>query len=175
MSDLEGNPFEYPYFIHDSYDSSDAVNKFDWEKATNAKDYPVQTVTKNYTKGLIELRRSTDAFTLGTRDEVNTNVTLIEAPEIQKQDLIIGYRAEGSKKEVYYVFINADDKARTLTLTDYDLTEGKIIVDSDEAGIKEVRDPSGFELSQNTITIDALTAVIVKVDGVKQPGKGKKR
>ena len=29
--------FDYPYFIHDSYDSSDAVNKFDWTKATDKK------------------------------------------------------------------------------------------------------------------------------------------
>ncbi|RDW16692.1 pullulanase [Oceanobacillus chungangensis] len=175
MTDLEGNPFEYPYFIHDSYDSTDAVNKFDWKKATNAKTYPIQTETKEYTEGLIELRRSTDAFTLGTREEVNTNVTLIEAPEIQEQDLIIGYRAEVSEREAYYVFINADDKERTLTLTDYNLSDGKVIVDNDESGTKEVKDPSGFKLSKNGITIDALTAVIVKVGGEKKPGKGKKR
>ncbi len=174
MTDKDGNPFEYPYFIHDSYDSSDAVNKFDWEKATNAKKYPVQTETKNYTEGLIELRRSTDAFTLGTRDEVNNNVTLIDAPEIQEQDLIIGYHAKESEKESYYVFINADDQERTLTLDDYDLSGGKVIVDSDEAGIKEVKDPSGFELSKDTITIDALTAVIMKVGGEKKRGKKKK-
>jgi pullulanase/glycogen debranching enzyme len=31
LSDSDGNSFGY--FIHDSYDSSDAINKFDWEKA----------------------------------------------------------------------------------------------------------------------------------------------
>ncbi|WP_067726837.1 pullulanase [Oceanobacillus damuensis] len=167
MTDSEGNPFEYPYFIHDSYDSSDAVNKFDWEIATNAEAYPIHTQTRNYTQGLIELRRSTDAFTLGTRDEVNANVTKIDAPEIKEQDLIIGYRAEASGGEAYYVFINADDKERTLTLTDYDLREGKVIVDSDESGITEVTDPSGFELFPDKITIDALTALILKVGGVE--------
>ena len=53
MTDLEGNPFEYPYFIHDSYDSSDAVNMFDWEKATNAKDYPVQTRQRTIRRDLL--------------------------------------------------------------------------------------------------------------------------
>src|SRR5699024_7140813 len=166
MTDLEGNPFEYPYFIHDSYDSTDAVNKFDWEKATNEDAYPVHIETKNYTQGLIELRRSIVAFTLRTRIEVNTNVTKIESPEIQEQDLIIGHPTKASKgKEVYYVFINADDKERTLTLSDYGLSNGEIIVDSDESGITEVTDPSGFELSKDKITIDSLTAVIVKVVG----------
>ena len=27
LRDKDGNPFDYPYFIHDSYDSSDAINK----------------------------------------------------------------------------------------------------------------------------------------------------
>ena len=40
LRDKDGNPFDYPYFIHDSYDSSDAVNKFDWTKATDGKAYP---------------------------------------------------------------------------------------------------------------------------------------
>ncbi len=30
--DSEGNPFDYPYFVNDSYDSTDAINMFDWEK-----------------------------------------------------------------------------------------------------------------------------------------------
>src|SRR5699024_6008807 len=37
MEDEDGNPFEYPYFIHDSYDSTDAINMIEWEKATNAE------------------------------------------------------------------------------------------------------------------------------------------
>lgn len=39
LRDKDGNPFDYPYFIHDSYDSSDAVNKFDWTKATDGKAF----------------------------------------------------------------------------------------------------------------------------------------
>ncbi|RLL43856.1 pullulanase [Oceanobacillus piezotolerans] len=176
MTDAGGNPFQYPYFIHDSYDSSDAVNKFDWERATNKKAYPIHVQTRNYTQGLIKLRRSTDAFTLGTREEVDANVTKIEAPEIKERDLIIGYRAESSNgKEAYYVFINADDKERTLTLTDYDLSSGKVIVDSDESGTKKVKDPTGFRWKKDGITIDALTAVVVKVSGDEKKEKGKKR
>ena len=78
-------------------------------------------------------------------------------------------------KEEYYVFINADNKERTLTITDYDLSDGKVIVDSDESGTKEVTERTGFALTEDGITIDALTAVIVKVRGNEKQEKGKKR
>ncbi|MFC4557681.1 pullulanase [Virgibacillus kekensis] len=163
MTTADGTPFAYPYFTHDSYDSSDAVNMIEWEKITNEKKYPIQTQTRKYTQGLIELRRSTDAFTLGTRGKVNTYVSKVNAPEIGEQDLIIGYRAEApEEEEAYYVFINADDNKRTLTLED-NLTHGKVIVDNDEAGVSEVTEPSGYTLTDSGITIDPLTAVIVKV------------
>ncbi|MED4083049.1 pullulanase [Halalkalibacterium halodurans] len=179
MTDENGKPFVYPYFIHDSYDSSDAINKFDWGKATNKEKYPIHHLTRTYTAGLIELRRSTNAFTHGTLAGVQANVRLLDIPEISETDLVIGYRATSTDNTgTYYVFVNADTKERTLSLTD-DLTEGVVIVDSDEAGIVAVSDPSGFDLTPNEITIDPLTAVIIRVGGDFQenphdghPGKG---
>ncbi|GBF78416.1 hypothetical protein PA598K_07056, partial [Paenibacillus sp. 598K] len=55
------------YLVHNSYDSSDAINRFDWAKATDAARYPVCAQTNRYTRGLIRLRRSTDAFRLPSR------------------------------------------------------------------------------------------------------------
>ncbi|MDE5414873.1 pullulanase [Alkalihalobacterium chitinilyticum] len=179
MTDENGKPFVYPYFIHDSYDSSDRINMIDWEMATNAEEYPINNLTREYTTGLIELRRSSDAFRLGTMDEVNANVSLINAPEMNERDLIIGYQTVSSNgAETYYVFVNADSKERTLTLADIDLTEGSVIVDGNEAGTTEVTEPKGFELSADHITLDALTAVVVKISDEEveeptHPGKGK--
>src|SRR5690625_4840296 len=170
MEDEEGNPFEYPYFIHDSYDSTDAINMIEWEKATNEKKYSINVQTRKYTKGLIELRRSTDAFRLGTMDEIAKHVSMIEAPEIKDEDLIIGYQAQDtSGKETYYVFVNGDDKQRVLTL-DEDLTDGIVIVDGEEAGVVEITNPTGVTLTKDKITIDPLTAVVIKV-GDRQSGE----
>lgn len=170
MTDEEGNPFVYPYFIHDSYDSSDAINMIDWQKATNEELYPINHMTKEYTKGLIQLRRSTDAFRLGTMDEINEKVKLIQAPEIEDDDLIIGYQTTSSNGvEDYYVFINADDKERTLTLTDIDLTEGEVIVDGKEAGVEEILTPTGLELASNQLIIDPLTAAVIKITHASEP------
>ncbi|WEK54490.1 MAG: pullulanase [Candidatus Cohnella colombiensis] len=154
----------FGYFIHDSYDSSDAINKFDWAKATNSSLYPVNKVTKDYTTGLIELRKSTDAFRLGDRDLVNSNVTLIPSASINNSDLVIGYKNKATDGTgIYYVFVNADSQARTLTLSE-DLTSGTVLVDNDEAGIVEVSTRSGFTLTANSITLNPLSAVIIKKD-----------
>ncbi|WP_054026397.1 alpha-amylase family glycosyl hydrolase [Bacillus sp. FJAT-28004] len=162
LKDEAGKAFGY--FIHDSYDSSDAINKFDWQKATNAEQYPVNHVTKEYTAGLIELRKHTDAFRLGEKDLVDSNVTLIPATEMKDNDLVIGYKNKATDGTGnYYVFMNADRTARTLTLTE-DLTAGTVLVDNDEAGITAVSAPSGFELTASSITLEPLTAVIIKME-----------
>ncbi|WP_444684957.1 pullulanase [Alkalicoccus luteus] len=165
MEDADGNPFEYPYFIHDSYDSTDAINKFDWELATNEEAYPLNSMTREMMTGMIELRRSTDAFRHGTMDAIDEHVSFIDAPEIGDEDLLIGYRAEDSESDAaYHVFINADDSERTLTL-DMDLTDGIVLADADEAGVTEVAEPNGFNLTEESLTIDPLTAVIVQTGG----------
>ncbi|WP_421381647.1 pullulanase [Bacillus salacetis] len=176
MTDENGKPFKYPYFIHDSYDSSDIINRFDWEKATNEELYPINNVTREYTSGLIKLRRSTDAFRLGSKELVDANVTLLDAPEIKDQDLLIAYQAKATNGDVYHVFINADSKSRNLTLNE-DLTGAEVLVDQDEAGVKEVSKRNGFSLTAGGISIEPLTTVVVKVgesSGKKHPGKGKK-
>ncbi|WP_254434229.1 pullulanase [Halobacillus sp. Marseille-Q1614] len=170
MEDEEGNPFNFPYFIHDSYDSSDAINKIDWQKASNAKKYPIHTITREYTTGLIKLRRSTNAFRLGTMEEVNSNVTRLEVPEIKENDLVLAYKAESTDNTGnYFVFVNADNKARTLTMNDYNLAPGKVVVDDDEAGVNKVNDPTGFSKNEKEIKIDPLTTIVVKCE---DRGKG---
>ncbi|ACB84453.1 pullulanase [Natranaerobius thermophilus] len=164
MTNKDGEPFNFPYFIHNSYDSSDAVNKFDWQKATNIEEYPMNVMTREFTRGLIKLRRSTDAFRHGTISEIDEHVKMIHAPEIHDHDLLIGYRTESSDEtEEYLVFVNADERERELTVTDYDLARGEVIVDSNEAGTEEVKEPSGFELTSDGIRIDPLSAVIIRL------------
>lgn len=160
MTDENGEPFENPYFIHDSYDSSDAINQFDWQAVSEPS---IQQETMEYTRGLIELRRWTDAFRQGTEERVNKNVTMLDAPEIKETDLLIAYKAADTEKKAkgdYYVFINADSEERTLTL-DRDLRKGKVLVDDDEAGRKKVKYPSGFDLEKGEISIDPLTTVVI--------------
>ncbi|WP_438349325.1 pullulanase [Paenibacillus sp. FA6] len=162
LEDETGHVFGY--FVHDSYDSSDAINMFDWTKATDEVAFPVNNTTREYTSGLTALRKSTDAFRLGDQMLVDSNITLIEAPEIKSQDLIIAYKNKATDGTGhYYAFVNADNTARTLTLSE-DLTAGTVVVDNDEAGIVEVKSKSGFTLTANSITLEPLSAVIIKME-----------
>lgn len=162
LEDENGNSFGY--FIHDSYDSSDAINMFDWEKATNEVKYPENNKTREYTTGLIELRKSSDAFRLGDKSMVNSNVTLLQIPEVKSKDLVIAYKNKATDGTGnYYVFVNADNQTRTLTLSE-DLTSGIVVVDNDEAGVAGVKAKSGFTLTSGSITLEPLTAVVIKTD-----------
>ncbi|WP_245237150.1 pullulanase, partial [Paenibacillus ihuae] len=164
LKDAAGKSFGY--FIHDSYDSSDAINKFDWAKVTDEVNFPVQNTTKDYTAGLIKLRKSTDAFRLGDMSMVNSNVTLIQAPEMKASDLVIGYKNKATDGTgIYYVFVNGDDEARTLSLSE-DLTGGAVLADDDEAGVTAIpaAEQSGFTLTSTSIQLQPLTAVIIRMD-----------
>ncbi|MEK4063696.1 MULTISPECIES: pullulanase [Paenibacillus] len=164
LKDANNNSFGY--FIHDSYDSSDAVNMFDWSKVTDEVNFPVQNMTKDYTSGLIKLRKSTDAFRLGDMSLVDSNVSLIPAPEMKETGLVIGYKNKATDGTgIYYVFMNGDNVSRTLTLSE-DLTGGSVLADDDEAGTEVIpaAAQSGFALTATSIELQPLTAVIIKMD-----------
>ncbi|MCC5889834.1 MAG: hypothetical protein JJU01_04630, partial [Alkalibacterium sp.] len=164
VTDAGGEPFIYPYFIDDSVYATDAVNKFDWKKALDKEAYPINTLTQSYTKGLIELRRSTDAFRKGTMEEIAASVSLLDIPEISEEDLVIAYRADDSNGDSYYVFVNADETERVLTL-DKDLTNGYVIVDAETAGTEEISQPIGVSVTDRTVTLAPLTAAVLVIRG----------
>jgi len=152
------------YFVHNSYNSSDAINRFDWSKATDASRYPVSAATRSYTVGLIALRKSTNAFRLGSMELVNRHVHLLHAPEIGECDLVIAYRCQSSDGTgCYTIFANADSRARSITLED-DLTEGEVIADGQQAGTQAIalQDRVGFKLTKDSIMLEPLTAVIIR-------------
>lgn len=155
---IKAEGFEYPYLIRNSYDASEAVNKFDWDKVTNDG---IHKETMEFTRGLIALRKSTDAFRLATEELVQEKVSLVESPEISEEDLTLIYKSESTTGETYFVIINADSKARSLTI-EYDLTNSEVLVDSDEAGISTVAELSGISIEPNKVIVDPLTAIVIK-------------
>ncbi len=161
--DAAGKPFQHSYFVHDSYDSSDAINMFDWAKATDSARFPDHALTREFTRGLIALRRASDAFRLGTRALVERNVALIQAPEIKPDDLVIAWRCAGTGSDTYRVLINADAVARTLTLPPADAVAGHdVVVDATRAGTTALPNPAGFTQAGDRITLDPLTVAVFR-------------
>lgn len=161
LTDADGKPFKYPYFVHDSYDSSDAINMFDWKKVTHTSRYPENLKTQRYTRGLIALRRSSDAFRLGSKELVDKNLKLLSKADADTEDLIIAWSATSTSGETFYIFINADTKPRSFKLS-IDMTSTIVVADSEVAGIAPVANPSGFKLSKKALKLAPLSLVIFK-------------
>ena len=168
LRDKDGNPFDYPYFIHDSYDSSDAVNKFDWTKATDGKAYPENVKSRDYMKGLIALRQSTDAFRLKSLQDIKDRVHLITIPGqngVDKEDVVIGYQITAPNGDIYAVFVNADEKAREFNLgTAFaHLRNAEVLADENQAGPVGIANPQGLEWTEKGLKLNALTATVLRV------------
>ena len=168
LRDKDGKPFVYPYFIHDSYDSSDAVNKFDWTKATDKKAYPENVKSRDYMKGLIALRQSTDAFRLKSLQDIKERVRLITVPGqngVEKEDVVIGYQITAPNGDIYAVFVNADDKAREFNLgTAFaHLRKAEVLADENQAGPVGIAKPKGLEWTDKGLRLNALTAAVLRL------------
>ena len=168
LRDKDGNPFDYPYFIHDSYDSSDAINKFDWTKATDGKAYPENVKSRDYMKGLIALRQSTDAFRLKSLQDIKDRVQLITVPGqngVEKEDVVIGYQITAPNGDIYAVFVNADEKAREFNLgTAFaHLRNAEVLADENQAGPVGIANPKGLEWTEKGLKLNALTATVLRV------------
>ena len=173
LVDEKGNPFDYPYFIHDSYDSSDAVNHFDWTKATNSQAFPENTKTRAFTKGLIALRKSTDAFNFKSKADVDARVTLLTVPgqdNVAQEDLVLGYQTVASNGDRYLVYVNADSKARQFDLSK--LTNGlsyMVLADGNQVNLSGISELSGVAINNNILTLDPLTATIIRLTNAQTP------
>lgn len=168
LRDKDGNPFDYPYFIHDSYDSSDAVNKFDWTKATDGKAFPENVKSHNYMKGLIALRQSTDAFRLKSLQDIKDRVHLITVPGqngVEKEDVVIGYQITAPNGDIYAVFVNADEKAREFNLgTAFThLRKAEVLADENQAGPVGIANPQGLQWTEKGLKLNALTATVLRI------------
>lgn len=158
--DSQGKPFDYPYFIDDSYVSSDAINMFEWQKVLDSEAYPIEYQTYQYTRGLIHLRRATPAFHLGTLAEVDQAVQALYLPEIALADLAIAYEIKDAQA-TYIIVVNADERRRQFTFKQ-DLTGSRILADQRQVKVSGISAPQGVKISQSQLSLEPLTGVILQ-------------
>lgn len=149
----EGTPF-----IKNSYDSSDIINKIDWKQMEEKHSKELI----EYTKNLIKLRKSTDAFRLADYKLIDENVKLIESANNKKYDLSIGFSCKSTDNKTFYIFVNADKVPKTIPMKE-DLTKGIVIADSKEVSLNGIKNISGIRLKPDNITVDPLTAAIIMI------------
>jgi len=156
------------YYVRNSYDSSDAINKIDWSliaDGTKGKEL------MEYTKKLIQLRKSTIAFRYSDMSSVNSNVSLINCKtKYPFSSRYIGFKnVDNVKNETYFVFMNADLQNRTFDQTADDLSAVTLIGNISDINLttgfdKTTWTASGIDLSDDnlTLTLSPLSVAIFK-------------
>ena len=129
-------------------------------------------------KGLIALRKSTDAFTRKTKAEVDQNVTLITQPGkdgVEKEDTVLGYQVVASNGDIYAVFVNADSKERKFNFGEAyrHLANAQVVADSNTAGVTAISNPAGVALGADGVTLAPLTATILRIQKNSKPNQEK--
>ena len=154
----EGENKEGTPFIKNSYDSSDMINRIDWARA---KDTDAANLIE-YTKGLIAIRKSTDAFRLGNKDLIDRNMELLTSANKTPEDLLIAFTCKSvDNKKTYYILVNADKISREIAMKE-DLSKADVIADAVTAGTSKIKIPKGVTISSAGIKIEPLTAVIIR-------------
>lgn len=147
-------------FVHNSYDSSDLVNHFDWTAVTSDG---IEKETMEFTKGLIALRKSSDAFRLGTASEITANMEQIATGDVASIDNVIAYSTISSDgTDTFYLFINAGDDVKAFNVLT-DLTNGDVLVDGENAGITAISSPTDVVITASKITLQPLTATVIRM------------
>lgn len=113
-----------------SYKSSDKINALNWELVTK------NSITRNYYKGLIEIRKSHPVFRLSTTAQVKSSLKFLPTP-----NSVIAYELNGEKvkdkwKQIVVIH-NADQTGFKMKLPKKG--NWKVVVEGDKAGIKTLR------------------------------------
>lgn len=113
-----------------SYKSSDKINALNWDLVTKNE------LTRNYYKGLIDIRKNHRAFRLSTRSQVKASLRFLSTP-----NSVIAYSLDGEKAEDRWkrivVVHNADPANFTLKLPKKG--NWRVVVEGDKAGQKTLR------------------------------------
>lgn len=97
---------------HNSYNAGDMVNQFDWQRALDFQD------TAEYTRQLIELRKTHPAFRIRTKNEIEQAITPIPWTELPSGTIgfhINGALVKDSWKSIHIIF-NPSAEPKTMNL-----------------------------------------------------------
>ena len=142
---------EHGNLIDNSYNSSDTVNKLDWNRLKSYNNL------YEYYKGLLNLRNNHKAFRMNSEEDIQNNLKFLENGKDFNGNNVVAYilngAAVGDNWGNIAVMFNASDKDVDVTLPMDDWT---LIVNKDKAGVDEIEKVKG-----NKITLPANTSYIL--------------
>jgi pullulanase/glycogen debranching enzyme len=146
------------------------VNQFDWGKALSSAPH---RHTLDYTRGLIALRRATDAFSYADHEDIERLTARLFTPDTPVEDLLLTFTVQSLQNgDVYLVAVNADSAARQVSLSELAilLNQVEVLVDGYTAGTAVIENPVDVELLPaedgehlGALDLKPLTAVVIRV------------
>ncbi len=154
----EGLPETEGYFVRNSYQSSDSINRIRWEPETDAqKSY---SALMPYTQGLVSLRRTFPIFRLNTMREIEQSAAYIAVPD---EPHVLFYSLRDCEYTWYLAF-NASENDVSLPIPHNDQTMHnepfEVFVDGDAASNVPLRTEP---LSDGKLLVAALSAKVVRI------------
>lgn len=146
-------------FVRNSYDSSDNINQIVW---TLDKDYENLL---DYTKGLVQLRKTFDVFRMSDAKKIAKNFKNLELDDSEEladlNGLVFGYTIK-DKKDTWVILINANLKSAEIN-TGVILDNGVILSDSECVDVNGIKEPKGVRIEGSKVILDALTATVIRL------------
>lgn len=138
---------------HNSYDSGDSVNQFDW----SLKEKYAEVV--EYYKGLIQLRKSHEAFRMETMEEIQKGLTFIN----ENEEYLIAFKLEEQDgtdewQEIVVIY-NANREFKTIQVEGV-TSDWKVVVDGEQAGVTLLTDTE-VVIGNGFVTVPAISAVVI--------------
>jgi pullulanase len=138
---------------HNSYDSGDLTNQFDWSRKEQYAD------TFKYYQGLIALRKGHEAFRMETMKEIQKGLIFIQ----EDIDYLLGFKLveqDGTDpwKEIVVIF-NANQEAKTVKIDGVN-AKWVVVVDGNHAGVTPLAQ-TDVKLGDGTVTVPGLSAVVI--------------
>lgn len=125
-----------------SYNAPDSVNQFDWQRKVEYKEL------FEYYKGLINLRKNHNAFTMDTNKDIQNNIDFLEKGKDFKEDNVVAYTINGKKVKDKWdnitVIFNANKKDVEVKLPSNDWV---VVVNEDKAGVKKLDTVKGNKVN----------------------------
>ncbi len=142
-------------YDENSYNSGDKINSLKW---STLEDAGYQNVYEYY-KGLIAFRKAHPALRIDNKSDANSNIYQLNGLDAN----VVGYEiyggVNGETSDGLVCIFNANQKASKVTLPDGNWT---VYANGEKAGTTPLAVVSG------TVEVDALSALILVNDGVKE-------
>ena len=137
------------YFHENSYSSSDATNRFDWDRAREFEEL------RSYVKGLIEMRKAFSGLRLNEPDAIRNGVRFIP----QNANGLLSYLINSE----ILVIHNSEPTGQAVLIPEITNSEDwKIVADCNKAGAKPFTSTAVAVFNGRVMINGACSAVLIK-------------